>query len=410
MNDMIHDVIVVGGGAAGMMAAITAANLGKSVVLLEHNRTLGKKLLITGKGRCNVTNDCTAEVVLQNVPRNSRFLYSAMAGYPPAKIMEFFESRGCPLQTERGNRVFPQSEKSADINRVLTRAMEEAGVDVRYGDVLELIARDGTVVGVITDVEEVRGSATILATGGCSYPQTGSTGDGYRLAKSVGHTVVPPVGSLVPMVEDGDMCKRMMGLSLKNVEVKMINQKKKVVYADFGEMLFTHFGLSGPVILSASAHMKPKDTYTISIDLKPALDEKKLNERLLRDFELYQNKDFENALGDLLPRKMIPVVVHRSGIPGDTKVHSITKEQRRSLLELLKHFTVPIAGLRPVDEAIITAGGIKVSEVNPKTMESKLASGLFFAGEILDVDAYTGGFNLQIAWATAVAAAKGIVE
>ncbi len=403
---MTYDVVVVGGGAAGMMAAITAGNLGKSVVLLEHNRTLGKKLLITGKGRCNVTNHCSPQEVLQNIPRNSRFLSSAIYGFPPEKAMEFFEHLGCPLQTERGNRVFPRSEQAADVNRVLQEGLRHAKVELRHGRVKKLLVDDGVIIGVATETEEIFGTAVILATGGCSYPQTGSTGDGYALAQSVGHEIVPPVGSLVPMVERGDMCKRLMGLSLKNVAIKLINQKNKVVYTDFGELLFTHFGLSGPVILSASAHMNSKDTYTVSMDLKPALDEKKLDERLLRDFAQYQNRDFENALGDLLPRKLIPVMVHRSGIPGDTKVHSITKEQRRGLLQLLKNFTVDITGLRPVEESIITAGGVKVAQVNPRTMESKLVSGLFFAGEILDVDAYTGGFNLQIAWATGVMAGR----
>ncbi len=401
---MIYDVIVVGGGAAGMMTAITAGRRGAKVLLLDSNRTLGKKLMITGKGRCNVTNQCSAQEVLNNTPRNGRFLYSAMNGFDPAATMAFFEELGCPLQVERGNRVFPQSELSRDILAALSKAIREANVELESGKVTELLVDDGVVIGVKTEEESYMGTAVVVATGGCSYPQTGSTGDGYAFAKSVGHTIVEPVGSLVPLVEDGDYCKRMMGLSLKNVSIKLINQKKKTVYEDFGEMLFTHFGLSGPVILSASAHRKPKDTYTVSIDLKPALDEKKLEERILRDFALYQNKDFENALSDLLPRKMISVVVHRTGIPGDTKVHSITKQQRRTLLELLKNFTIPILGARPVEEAIVTAGGVKVSEVDPKTMESKKVSGLFFAGEVLDVDSYTGGFNLQIAWATGVAA------
>ena len=400
MNALKDEILVVGGGAAGMMAAGTAATFGARVTLLEHNDRLGKKLYITGKGRCNVTNHCSAEEVLQNVPRNGRFLYSAMSAFPPEHTVAFFESLGCPLKTERGNRVFPVSDKSASILDALRHWLKKTGVRIVTADVKELLHQDGAVTGVETDQGTFLATRVILCTGGCSYPLTGSTGDGYRMAESVGHTIVPPRGSLVPLEEAGSDCHQMMGLSLRNVAVRLVNQKRKCVYEDFGELLFTHFGLSGPTILSASAHMNVKDQYTVEIDLKPALDEKKLDERILRDFEKYQNRDFENALCDLLPRTMIPVVVRRVGVAPTEKVHSITRQQRRTLLETLKCFKIPIAGPRPVEEAIVTAGGVKVSEVNPKTMESKRLSGLYLAGELLDVDAYTGGFNLQIAWAT----------
>ncbi len=406
MNDLKDEILVVGGGAAGMMAAGTAAELGARVTLLEHNDRLGKKLYITGKGRCNVTNHCSAEEVLQNVPRNSRFLYSAMNAFPPERTVAFFEELGCPLKTERGNRVFPVSDKSASILDALRHWLKKTGVHVVTADVRELLQENGVVTGVRTDRGDYAAQRVILCTGGCSYPLTGSTGDGYRMAESAGHTIVPPRGSLVPLEEVGSDCHQMMGLSLRNVAVRLVNQKRKTVYEDFGELLFTHFGLSGPTILSASAHMNAKDQYAVEIDLKPALDEKKLDERILRDFEKYQNRDVENALCDLLPRTMIPVVVRRMCVDPTEKVHSVTRQQRRALLETLKCFRVKIAGPRPVEEAIVTAGGVKVSEVNPKTMESKRLAGLYLAGELLDVDAYTGGFNLQIAWATGYAAGR----
>ena len=399
-----HKVIVVGGGAAGMMAAGMAAQAGAKAVLLEPNDRLGKKLAITGKGRCNVTNACSGEEVLKNVIRNGRFLYSAMQAFEPDAVMSFFEKYGCALKVERGNRVFPVSDRSADVIGALQRFLQEQGVERKRTRARELLTENGEIRGVMTEDGPIYGRCVILCTGGCSYPLTGSTGDGYKMAKAVGHTVTPLRGSLVPMEENGDWCARMQGLSLRNVAVKLINQKNKTVYEDFGELLFTHFGLSGPTILSGSAHVKDGDTYRVSIDLKPALDEQKLDARILRDLEQYQNRDMENALQDLYPRTMIPVILARAEIPGDLKANSLTKQQRRRLLELTKAFTVEIAGLRPVEEAIITAGGIKTKEVDPKTMESKLISGLYFAGEILDVDAYTGGFNLQIAWATAYAA------
>lgn len=404
MNGWNNSIFVVGGGAAGMMAAITAAENGAQVTLLERNDRLGKKLYITGKGRCNVTNDCAPEDFFQNVPRNPRFLYSAIYAFPPREVMAWFEARGCALKTERGNRVFPQSDKSASVIDALRAELRRLGVRVLQERALDIVTQDGAVCGIETDGGFHKTERVILATGGCSYPQTGSTGDGYRMLEKLGHTIVPPVGSLVPLVEKGYDCKQMQGLALKNVTLRLVNQKGKTVFEEFGELLFTHFGLSGPVVLSASAHMNEKDSYTVLLDLKPALDEQKLDLRLLRDFEKFQNRDFENALVELLPRSMIPVIVRRSGIPAEEKVHSITREQRRALLELMKRFPVEIACKAPVEEAIVTSGGVKVSEIEPGTMQSKRVHGLYAAGELLDVDAYTGGFNLQIAWATGRAA------
>ena len=471
MNE--YDIIVIGGGAAGMFAAIQAGYAGAKVLLIEPNDRLGKKLYITGKGRCNLTNDCPWQEVLKNVPRNPRFLYSALSGFTPADAVTFFESHGCETKTERGSRVFPVSDKSASVVDALKTALGYAGVEIRRARALELLAEPGCsgahqvrhadnparITGVRTDKGTFHAPAVILATGGKSYPATGSTGDGYRLAKALGHTIVPPVGSLVPLVEDGDFCARMQGLALKNVNVRLYEAASeslplegkvppqgadevalrraaasdeptaetnttssvtaspchlplkgkaagKPVYEEFGELLFTHFGLSGPVILSASAHMEQGKVYIISIDLKPALDEATLDARILRDFRENRNRSFENALSGLYPKTMIPVMVERSGISGDTKVNSVTKEQRRQLLELTKHFTVKIDRLRPVEEAIVTSGGVSVKEIDPRTMESRLVPGLYFAGEIIDVDAYTGGFNLQIAWSTAYAAAQ----
>ena len=404
MNGWNNSIFVVGGGAAGMMAAITAAENGAQVTLLERNDRLGKKLYITGKGRCNVTNDCAPEDFFQNVPRNPRFLYSAIYAFPPREVMAWFEARGCALKTERGNRVFPQSDKSASVIDALRAELRRLGVRVLQERALDIVTQDGAVCGIETDGGFHKTERVILATGGCSYPQTGSTGDGYRMLEKLGHTIVPPVGSLVPLVEKGYDCKQMQGLALKNVALRLVNQKGKTVFEEFGELLFTHFGLSGPVVLSASAHMNEKDSYTVLLDLKPALDEQKLDLRLLRDFEKFQNRDFENALVELLPKSMIPVIVRRSGIPAEEKVHSITREQRRALLELMKRFPVEIACKAPVEEAIVTSGGVKVSEIEPGTMQSKRVRGLYAAGELLDVDAYTGGFNLQIAWATGRAA------
>ena len=402
MDTAMFDVIVIGGGPAGIFAAITAAEKGNRVLLLERNDRLGKKLLITGKGRCNVTNDCDEQEVLKNIPRNGRFLYSAMAALPPRAVMDFFESCGCSLKTERGNRVFPQSDKAVSILECLQRELRRLHVTVQTARVKEILAKDGQVSGVLTDYGEVNAPNVVLATGGLSYPTTGSTGDGLAMASRLGHTVTPTEGSLVPLETMGEDCPRMQGLSLRNVGVKLLNEKGKVLYKDFGELLFTHFGVSGPTVLSASAHLK--GTCRLVIDLKPALDEGKLDDRILRDLAMYQNRSMENALTDLLPRSMIPVVLDRLQIDPQMQANSLNKQQRRSLVELLKGFSLEITGKRPVAEAIITSGGVKVSEIDPKTMESKLIPGLYFAGEIIDCDAYTGGFNLQIAWATAYAA------
>ena len=406
---MMYDGIVIGGGPAGMFAAITAARQGNRVLLLEKNDRLGKKLLITGKGRCNVTNHCDEREVLQNIPRNGRFLFSAMAAYPPEKVMAFFEGNGCPLKTERGNRVFPVSDKAASILDCLKDQLRRSHVTLQTATVKAIHTNDGVVSGVETEKEKFCAKWVILATGGASYPTTGSTGDGYTMAEMLGHTVIPAEGSLVPLETQGHDCQDMQGLSLRNVGVKLLNAKGKVLYKDFGELLFTHFGVSGPTVLSASAHLKGEGC-TLMLDLKPALDEGKLDARILRDLEMYQNRAMENALTDLLPRSTIPVVLRRLDIDPNLQANSLKKQQRRALVELLKGFTITISGKRPVAEAIITSGGVKVSEIDPKTMESKIVPGLYFAGEIIDCDAYTGGFNLQIAWATAYAAGMAAVD
>ena len=406
---MNYDVIVVGGGPAGMFAAITAAQHGGKVLLLEANDRLGKKLLITGKGRCNVTNNCTAAEVLQNVPRNGRFLFSVMEQCDPAFMMDFFESNACKLKTERGNRVFPVTDKSGSVLECLRNVMHKYGVTVKNDRVSALVHADGQITGVKAAGNTICCDRVILATGGLSYPATGSTGDGYKMAEAVGHTIIPAEGSLVPLETAGEDHLEMQGLSLRNVGVRLLSEKGKVLYKDFGELLFTHFGLSGPTVLSASAHLKGHNCKLI-VDLKPALDEGKLNDRILRDLETYKNRSMENALTDLLPRSMIPVVLYRCGIDSEMQANSLRKEQRRAMVQCLKNFEMIVTGKRPVEEAIITSGGVKVSEIDPKTMESKKLSGLYFAGEIIDCDAYTGGFNLQIAWATAYAAGKSAID
>ena len=403
---MMYDCIVIGGGPAGMYAAITAAEQGEKVLLLEANDRLGKKLLITGKGRCNVTNDCSPEEVLRNVPRNGRFLFSVMDACPPSAIMSFFENNGCPLKVERGNRVFPVSDRSVSVLDCLKAVMRKKGVSVLTGRVKEILTTDGVVSGVKTYSDQYAAKRVILATGGVSYPATGSTGDGYAMAEQLGHTIVAAQGSLVPLETAGRDCQQMQGLSLRNVGVKLLDGKGKQLYKDFGELLFTHFGVSGPTVLSASAHLKGEGCKLL-LDLKPALDEGKLNDRILRDLDVYRNRSMENALTDLLPRSMIPVVLRKLEIDPVMQANSLRKEQRRALVNLLKAFPVEITGKRPVAEAIITSGGVKTGEINPKTMESKIVPGLYFAGEIIDCDAYTGGFNLQIAWATAYAAGIG---
>ena len=404
---MNYDGIVVGGGPAGMFAAITAAQRGQKVLLLERNDRLGKKLLITGKGRCNVTNNCSAQEVLQNTPRNGRFLYSAMTAYPPERIIQFLEEKGCPLKTERGNRVFPRSDKAQSVLEVLRSELRRLDVITQTARVTELLTQDGKIIGVQAGQEKWLANWVILATGGASYPTTGSTGDGYHMARALGHIIVEPEGNLVPLKTQGNDAPDMQGLSLRNCGVKLLNAKGKVLYKDFGELLFTHFGVSGPTVLSASCHLKG-DGCRLVIDLKPALEDNKLDERILRDMEMYKNRSMENALTDLLPRSMIPVVLRRLEIDPQMQANSLTKQKRRAMVELLKGFALEITGKRPVAEAIITSGGVKISQVDPKTMESKLVQGLYFAGEILDCDAYTGGFNLQIAWATAYAAGNAV--
>lgn len=410
---MIFDILVVGAGAAGLMAAGYAAELGAKVCLLEKMDRPGKKLSITGKGRCNVTNNCSRDIFMDSVPGNGKFLYGAFSGFSCQDTIAFFESHGLPLKTERGNRVFPVSDKAQDVVDTLVRYNEEGNVTFLKGRAVSLLQEDNTVRGVrLENGKELFAGSVILACGGASYPGTGSNGDGYRLAQEAGHSIRPLKPSLVPLVAAGEDCRDMMGLSLRNIGLSVWdNAKKKEIYRDFGELLFTHFGLSGPVILSASSHMRQMEPgrYRVDIDLKPALRPEQLDARLQRDFSQNLNRDFLNSLSAILPRKLIPVAVKRSGIPGNKKCNSITREERQRFGALLKAFSVDITGFRPIEEAIVTSGGVDVREVSPHTMESKLLPGLFFAGEMLDVDAYTGGFNLQIAFSTGRAAAAGAV-
>ena len=402
---MMYDVIVIGGGPAGMFAAITAAKRGRKCLLIERNDRLGRKLLITGKGRCNVTNNCDNAEVMKNIPRNGRFLFSALSACPTDKVMAFFEDAGCELKIERGNRVFPVSDRSQSVLDALKKELKSSGVIVRTGRVSDISEIPGG-LSVSAGNEAFTAENVILATGGLSYPTTGSTGDGYKFAQKLGHTVTACEGSLVPL-EAGPDCAQMQGLSLRNVGVKLMDGRGKVLYSDFGELLFTHFGVSGPTVLSASAHLKGENCKLV-IDLKPALEDSKLDERILRDLNMYRNRSMENALTDLLPRSMIPVVLQRLDIDLTMQANALDKQKRKALVALLKGFPVDIRGKRPVAEAIITSGGIKVGEIDPKTMASKLVPGLYFAGEIIDCDAYTGGFNLQIAWATGYAAGMAV--
>ena len=415
---MKTSVLVVGGGASGLVAAGSCANEGVETLVLERNEKPARKVMITGKGRCNVTNNCNSmQELISNVPRNGRFLYGAFSRFMPSDVIEFFESRGVELKTERGNRVFPVSDSAADIVDAL-HGYAKSRARIMHGRAAELLINGGRVTGVKTeDGEEIHAEKVIIATGGMSYPGTGSTGDGYELARQAGHRITEIVPSLVPLEIHEGFCSDLMGLSLRNTAIRVVDTESgKTVYTDFGEMLFTHFGVSGPMILSASAHMRSMKSgkYKIYIDLKPALTVEQLDARILRDFSENTNKNFINALNSLLPKKLVPVIVRLSKISLTTKVNQITKEQRRALVELLKGMCITVTGFRPIAEAIITSGGVDVSQINPKTMESKLVEGLYFAGEVIDADAYTGGFNLQIAFSTGrlagLSAAGSIIE
>lgn len=401
---------MIGGGAAGTLCAALAAGRGLDVVLLEPNRMLGRKLRITGKGRCNVTNDCDAREFISAIPGDGRFLQSAIHKFGTLDTKALFEGLGVALKTERGNRVFPESDRADDIADALTKLARENGVRVLRERATRILTDEaGAVRAVSAGGGEIECEAAVICTGGLSYPGTGSTGDGYRMAGELGHTIRPCRPSLVPLESPDAWCREMQGFSLRNVELSAY-EDEKLIYKALGEMLFTHFGVSGPLVLSASAHMRRfgECRYRLSIDLKPGLDEKKLDARLLRDFEKYSNREFRNSLGDLAGRAMIPVLVELSGIPGDTRTNSVTRQQRAALAQLLKHFPVSLSGPRPIAEAIVTSGGVATTEVNPRTMESKLVPGLYFAGEVLDLDAYTGGYNLQIAWSTAFVAANSL--
>ncbi len=416
----MKNIVIIGGGAAGLMAFCRAAekNAEKNslITLIEKNERYGRKLMITGKGRCNVTNNCDIDTLISSTPVNPRFLYSSFSAFLPQDVMNFFEKEGVPLKTERGNRVFPVSDKAADIVDVFSRIAKKyakAGkARLVTGTAERILIENGAVKGVLLDSgEEIPADSLLIATGGASYSLTGSTGDGYKMAKDLGHTITELKPSLVPLVCHEGFCSKLSGLSLKNVTLSVFEEgRKKALFSEMGEMLFTHFGISGPLVLSASSHMRNmgKKNYTAQIDLKPALSLEQLDSRILRDFAQVPNKDFANSLDRLLPKSMIPVVVKLSGIPADRKVNQISREERRSLCELLKGFNLKITGFRPIEEAIITSGGVSVKEINPQTMESKIVSGLFFAGEIIDVDAYTGGFNLQIAFSTGFAAGNNL--
>ena len=406
-------VLVIGGGPAGCFAAYFAAKNGHKVILLEQNEKLGKKLYITGKGRCNITNSSDMEVLFQNVCSNRKFLYSAFYSYTNDQVVEFFESHGLPTKVERGNRVFPVSDRSSDVISALTRALKEVGVEVHlYTKVKDLIVDGDRISGVVlSDGKRLMADSVVVATGGISYPSTGATGDGYRFAKDLNHKIIPQTPSLVPFETKEDWPMELQGLALKNVSLQVL-RKDKIIYKDFGEMLFTHFGVSGPMILSASAAIKPeyfKEELSLSIDLKPALDMEQLDKRIIREFEEVINKQFKNSLNKLLPTKMIPVIIELSTIDPDKKVNEISKEERKNLVMLLKHLPLTIKGLRGWNEAIITKGGISVKDVNPSTMESKLVHNLYFCGEVLDLDAMTGGYNLQIAWSTGYLAGNSII-
>ncbi len=398
----MYDAIIIGGGAAGMYCAITAARLGAKIAIIEKNDRLGRKLAITGKGRCNVTNNADNETILKNIPRNSRFMYSALTQCSAADVMVFFEGIGVPLKTERGNRVFPISDKATDVVNALTAELKRLNVDVIRDSCTSLIIENGECVGVRMKKGELRGGCVVIATGGKSYPLTGSDGFGYKLAQQAGHTIIPPEPSLSAMVTEERWVSKLSGLNMRNISMKL-KDNGKAIYEDFGELLFCDYGIGGPTVLSASAHIEKMQPsrYSISIDLKPALTEKQLDARILRDFGERKGKPFSEGIRGLMPAQLVSVFVELSEIDENKRVDEISKQERRRIVELLKGLELHIARFRPIEEAIITRGGVKVSEISPKTMESKLCSGLYFAGEVIDCDAYTGGFNLQIAFATA---------
>ena len=405
-------VVVIGGGPAGMMAAITASQKGDQVTIVEKMQSLGRKLLITGKGRCNITSSLDMEDFINNTPGNGMFLYSCYKQFSNQDIISFLKEQGLEVKEERGNRIFPITDKSVDVLRCFTKKIKELNIAVQYQtSVKKILVKDNKIVGVKTNKGELKADKVILATGGKSYPLTGSTGDGYGLAKELGHTITKIKPSLVPLeIYDRNLCKELQGLSLKNVSIQVKDiEKNKKIYEDFGEMLFTHFGVSGPIILSSSAHIVrykgieeklQKRKIILIIDLKPALTEEKLDNRILRDFEAEKNKQFKNSLDALLPQKLIPIIIQKSKISPNKKVNEVTKEERKKLVMILKKFDIEIQNFRPIEEAIITSGGINIKEINPRTMESKIIKGLYFAGEVIDVDSYTGGFNLQIAYST----------
>ncbi len=406
----MNNVVIIGGGPAGMIAGISSAKNGNKVTIIEKMNSCGKKLLITGKGRCNITNSTDINGFIENTPQNGRFLYGALNNFDNDSIINLLEQEGVRTKVERGGRVFPVSDKSQDVLNALLRILKKLDVKILANtEVKKIITKDTLVKGVkLNTEEELDADKVILATGGKSYPVTGSTGDGYMLAKELGHTITDIKPSLIPLISQNEECKILQGLSLKNVAIKLIDSDK-IIYEDFGEMLFTHYGVSGPIILSASAfliryknvdELLKKGNIRLKIDLKPALTEEKLDARILRDFEEVKNKEFKNSLNKLLPQKLIPVIIEKTEIDPYKRVNEITKEERTKIVKILKNFVISINGVRPIDEAIITSGGINIKEINPKTMESKIIKGLYFAGEIIDVDALTGGFNLQIAWST----------
>lgn len=405
----MNRAVIIGGGASGLFCAVCLGRLGVSCLVLERNRSVGRKLAITGKGRCNVTNNCSSQEVMKNIPRNPRFMFSSLDRLSPADVMAFFEQLGVPLITERGGRVFPASGRASDVVSALEHEAKRLGAEIRHERAASLLIENAMAVGVKTEKDVYKAGAVVVATGGVSYPATGSTGDGYSFARAAGHTIETVFPSLVPVETKESEPSEMMGLSLKNVRLSLVDLSGGMtVYSEMGELLFTHFGLSGPLVLSASAHICEGADYALDIDLKPALSFEQLDARVLRDFADEKNRDFANSLGRLLPSAMIPVIIRRSMIPPQTKVNSVTREQRRGLVELLKRYRLHVRRLRPVEEAIITRGGVSTKELNPSTMQSKLCEGLYFIGEVIDVDGYTGGFNLQIAFSTANAAAEAI--